>query len=103
MCAGPVRPLHTHGWADQTVPLEGQTLAPGIAQGDGFKALQGWRQTDGCTALWPDRITSDGSCQRRRRTSCLPGARLELALHAGGDAIPEGWATLALDWFENPP
>ena len=25
-CAGPVKLLHTHGWRDQTVPLEGRPL-----------------------------------------------------------------------------
>jgi len=101
-CAGPVRLLHTHGWADQTVPLEGRSLAPGIAEGDVFQALQIWRETDGCTAMRPDRATTEGLCQQRSWSSCLPGARLDFALHPGGHIIPEGWVTLALDWFETP-
>ena len=101
-CAGPVRLLHTHGWADRTVPLEGRTLGPGFAQGDVFEALQVWRETDGCTAIRPDRITTEGPYQRRSWTSCLPGAGLDFALHPGGHTIPKGWATLALDWFEKP-
>jgi len=101
-CAGPVRLLQTHGWAEQTVPLEGRTLAQGIAEGDVFVALQIWRATDGYTAMQPDSITSEGLYQRRRWTSCLPGAGLDFALHPDGHVIPEGWATLALDWFKNP-
>ncbi len=101
-CAGPVRLLHTHGWADQTVPLEGRILGSDFAQGDVFKALQIWRETDGCTAMRPDSITSDGPNLRRSWTACLPGARLDFVLHPGGHMIPKGWATLAMDWFEKP-
>ena len=53
-CAGPVNLLHTHGWRDKTVPLEGRPLGGGrIVQGDVFQAMQIWRATNGCapTAL----------------------------------------------------
>ena len=40
-CAGPVRLLHTHGWRDETVPLEGRPLRGGeILQGDVFHGLE---------------------------------------------------------------
>jgi polyhydroxybutyrate depolymerase len=102
-CTGPVRLLHTHGWADMTVPLEGRVLGSGFAQGDVFAALDLWRKVDGCTALRPDGLKGKGLYQIREWTDCTTGADLAFALHPGAHGIPEGWATLALDWFEGRP
>ena len=102
-CAGPVRLLHTHGWTDLTVPLEGRVLGSGFAQGDVFAALEIWREVDGCTALRPDSFAEKGIYQTRNWTRCSPGADLVFALHPGGHTIPQGWATLALNWFEGAP
>jgi polyhydroxybutyrate depolymerase len=99
-CNGPVRLLHTHGWTDLTVPLEGRMLGSGFAQGDVFAALSLWRETNGCTAMRPDSFATKGPFQIREWTACLPGAGLAFALHPGGHTVPKGWATLALDWFE---
>ena len=43
-CAGPVKLLHTHGWRDRTVPLEGRPLRPGLEQGDIFAGSPGLAQ-----------------------------------------------------------
>ncbi len=102
-CKGPVRLLHTHGWADMTVPLEGRPLRGGLVQGDVFQAMQIWRNTNGCTGLRPDTTGAKGLYQMRSWTTCQSGARLDFALHDGGHGIPKGWATLALDWFEALP
>lgn len=102
-CNGPVRLLHTHGWTDLTVPLEGRMLGSGFAQGDVFAALSIWREADGCTAMRPDSFATKGTFQIRAWTNCLPGAGLAFALHPGGHTVPTGWATLALDWFEGRP
>jgi polyhydroxybutyrate depolymerase len=102
-CKGPVRLLHTHGWADMTVPLEGREIFPGFVQGDVFAALEIWRETGGCSRLRPDDLVTKGIYSIRSWTSCQPGARLDFALHDGGHSIPKGWATLALDWFEALP
>lgn len=99
-CAGPVRLLHTHGWTDLTVPLEGREVVSGFVQGDVFAALQVWRDTNGCTLMRPDAFATLAPYQIRTWTRCLPGAQLDFALHPGGHTIPKGWATLALDWFE---
>ncbi len=100
-CAGPVRMLHTHGWRDQTVPLEGRPLGGGaIRQGDIFEALQTWRQVNGCTGVRADEFSTDATFWRRRWTRCMPGSALELVLHPDPHGIPEGWPILALDWFE---
>lgn len=102
-CAGPVRLLHTHGWRDQTVPLEGRpTRLTGIEQGDIFETMARWRAENGCSKYRADRFVTEGAFWRRIWTHCAAGA-LELALHPGGHEIPPEWAGLVLDWFESLP
>jgi polyhydroxybutyrate depolymerase len=99
-CAAPVKLLHTHGWRDQTVPLEGRPLGNGqIKQGDVWFAMQIWRDTNGCDGLRADSFEDIGDFWIRRWDSCASGD-LEFALHPGGHGIPRGWSNLALDWFE---
>lgn len=100
-CAGPVKLLHTHGWRDQTVPLEGHPLRPSVAQSDIFAGLALWRSVNGCVGERPDTFDTDGPFWRRAWNDCTPSTTLELALHQGGHEIPEGWPTLALNWFES--
>lgn len=100
-CKGPVSLLHTHGWRDRTVPLEGRPLRSGaIKQGDVFQGMQIWRETNGCTNLRADTFDTSGDFWRRKWDSCDHGA-LEFALHQGAHGIPKGWSTMALDWFES--
>lgn len=99
-CKGPVRLLHTHGWRDTTVPLEGRPLRSGeIKQGDVFYAMQIWRETNGCAGMRADRFDTEGAFWRRVWDRCDAGA-LEFAMHTGAHGIPRGWAEMALDWFE---
>jgi len=98
-CAGPVRLFHMHGLADRTVPMAGRQIAPGFMQGDVLEAMEIWRATNTCPDVPPAVRQGIYSVQRWNR--CAPGADLELALHAGGHAIPNGWAEMALDWFED--
>jgi polyhydroxybutyrate depolymerase len=108
-CAGPVRLLHTHGWTDATVPLEGRILrsagadGQAIAQGDIFATMEIWRAANGCTALRADAFVTEGPFWRRSWTRCSPGTALELALFPGDHRIPLGWSDMALDWFEALP
>lgn len=100
-CAGPVKMLHTHGWSDTTVPLEGRPIWGGrIHQGDIFLGLGIWREKNGCNAGRPDRFVTKGTFWRRIWTTCDEGTALELAMHAGGHGIPKGWSDMAVDWFE---
>ena len=106
-CAGDVRLLHTHGWTDGTVPLEGRVLrgadirdVGALAQGDVFHAMDIWRETNDCVHLKADRFVTEGFFWRRAWDRCLQGSALELALFPGGHVIPRGWADMALDWFE---
>ncbi|PWR03383.1 polyhydroxybutyrate depolymerase [Meridianimarinicoccus roseus] len=103
-CAGPVRLLHTHGWTDGTVPLEGRPLRGGqIMQGDVFAAFQVWRAANGCDGLRATRFDTSGPFWRRAWTDCAPGSALELALHPGGHLVPDGWADMAADWLATLP
>jgi polyhydroxybutyrate depolymerase len=97
-CAGPVRLLHTHGLADRTVPLEGREVASGFRQGNVYEAMQIWRATDACGAVAARNSTAIFDVQHWG--DCAPGSDLIFALHDGGHSIPEGWADMALDWFE---
>ncbi|MFQ6551796.1 alpha/beta hydrolase family esterase [Aestuariibius insulae] len=108
-CGGPVRLLHTHGWTDGTVPLEGRLLrgeswqdADAVVQGDVFYAMEIWRATNGCAQSRPDtdRFVTDDYYLRRAWMECSEGSALELAIFPGGHTVPRGWADFALDWVE---
>lgn len=100
-CAGPVNLLHTHGWKDKTVPLEGRPLGGGrIFQGDIWVTMQIWRETNGCTGMRADSFDINDNFWVRKWDTCKTGA-LEFALHQGAHGIPRGWATMAIDWFES--
>ncbi|MEO0370866.1 MAG: alpha/beta fold hydrolase [Pseudomonadota bacterium] len=106
-CAGPVRLLHTHGWRDGTVPLEGRNVRggpigdpDGFSQGDVFHAMEIWRQANGCVYGKADSFATEGPFWIRKWERCDEGSALEFALFPGGHIVPEGWADLMLDWFE---
>ncbi|MEM7440322.1 MAG: alpha/beta fold hydrolase [Pseudomonadota bacterium] len=106
-CAGPVKMLHTHGWTDGTVPLEGRVLRgedardpQALIQGDIFYAMRLWRETNGCFQLKADKFVTKGPFWRRKWERCSDGSALELALFPGGHVIPKGWVDLTVDWFE---
>ncbi len=99
-CNGPVDLLHTHGWRDKTVPLEGRPLRNGeILQGDIFVTLQIWRGENRCERMRADNFDTSGDFWRRSWDTCQEGS-LEFALHQGAHGIPKGWATMAMNWFE---
>ena len=100
-CSGPVRMFHTHGWRDETVPLEGRPLRDGaILQGDVFYSLGVIRELNGCNQLRADGYQTDDKYWVRWWTRCAPDTALRFALHTGGHMIPEGWADMTMDWFE---
>ncbi len=100
-CQGPVKLLHTHGWKDKTVPLEGRPLGGGtIEQGDVFYAMQIWRETNTCPGMRADSFDTSGPFWHRKWETCEAGA-LEFVMHQGAHGIPKGWTDMALDWFES--
>lgn len=103
-CAGPVRLLHTHGWRDKTVPLEGRVLRQTgkgtFAQGDVFNSMLLWRQVNGCSNYRADRFRTDEYYWLRVWDHCKPGTALEFAMFDGGHGVPRGWAKLVFDWLE---
>ena len=101
-CAGPVRLLHTHGFSDTTVPLEGRQMGHSeVAQSDIFEGLQLWRRVDGCGSRAGAHDVS-GPIWRKTWTDCKAGT-LEFALHSGSHEVPKGWADMAIAWFDALP
>ncbi len=107
-CNGAVRLLHTHGWRDTTVPLEGRVVRgedandpDALMQGDVFYAFDVWRKENGCFQLRGDRFETSGMFWQRAWDRCTPGTALELALFDGGHTVPAGWATMMLDWLDS--
>ena len=99
-CAGPVRLFHTHGKADQTVPLLGREINPDFVQGNVFEAVETWRLTNGCASAEADETVQLGIYSVQHWTDCQPGTDLRFALHEGGHSIPKGWAQMVVEWFE---
>ncbi|SDZ73911.1 alpha/beta hydrolase family esterase [Rubrimonas cliftonensis] len=103
-CAAPVRLLHTHGWSDTVVPIEGRAVGGGVlTQGDLFAGLDLLRAANGCASDAPDAYDAPAPFLRRFWADCAPGAALGLALWPGGHATPRGWADMALDWVGGLP
>jgi len=99
-CSGPAKLLHTHGWRDETVPLEGRRIRDIAEQGDVFASLAIWRRVNGCARQAPAEIEAGQTAWHRRWTGCAADAWLELALHGGGHEVPDFWAGMARAWFE---
>lgn len=98
-CGGPLRLLHTHGWTDRTVPLEGRPLGDRFLQGDIFEGMALWRRANACASPAPSGVSQSGTFLRRK-WDCALGFARELALYPGGHRVPKGWADMALDWME---
>ena len=62
-----------------------------------------FREASGCSQMRPDIVSTTGAFWRRSWTSCAVGSALELALHPGGHAIPDGWAPMVADWLDTLP
>ncbi len=103
-CTGPVKLLHTHGWKDGTVPLEGRPIGPidnpRIVQGDVFHGLQVMREVNSCQYLKADKYHTSGQFLKRWWTRCNPESALQFNLFPGGHSVTKGWAKEAIDWFE---
>ncbi len=102
-CIGPVHMLHTHGFADKLVPLEGRTwhndeFDVTVSQADIWEGLKLWRRENECPNNAVKHDVKDGNW--RKRWSCGQGS-LELVLHKRGHTLPKNWTSIVLDWFEN--
>lgn len=103
-CGGPVHLYHAHGFADRTVPVEGQEMTwygHDFEMGDVQKALGIWRGSMGCP-MKADASDTAGAVWIKRWTAC-GGGSLTYALGPGNHGRPETWVTDLLDWFEALP
>jgi len=100
-CNGPFNMLHTHGWRDGTVPLEGRVIGGGrIEQGDVFHSLRVLREINGCDNYKADEFAKLDIYWSRWWKRCTSRNTLQFNLHYGGHIVPVGWATQAINWFE---
>ncbi len=105
-CAGPVKLLHTHGWSDTTVPLEGRKLGGGAyQQGDIWAGMEIWRKANRCpddkpTSFSQTDVSHSGPFWKRQWDDCDSDSALEFVLWSGGHTLPSGWSEMAIEWFE---
>ncbi|MEO1494497.1 MAG: PHB depolymerase family esterase [Pseudomonadota bacterium] len=95
-CRGPVRILHTHGRADDIVPL-------GRSERTRFntpvrESLDKIGAVAGCTHPGTKKGFKD--YERTTWWGCQPGSSVELMLHKGGHNPPVSWYPTVIDWFE---
>ena len=103
-CAGPVHLFHTHGFNDQTVPLEGRKVSWGgrqFHQGNILKGLDIWREVNGCTGA-ANSNSAKGDHWEKRWTNCDSGS-IRLQITPIGHGIPKGWSLDVIDWFGQIP
>ena len=99
-CKGPVKMLHTHGWSDPVVPIEGRSVAGGrYTQGDLGVGLDLIRRANKCIKDDPDKYDVSGAMWHRTWTKCQEGSALEYVLHPAGHKVPRGWYAVALEWL----
>ncbi len=98
--SGPIDLLHTHGFQDGTVPLEGRPLRSERAQGDVFEGLALLRRTNQCGSDRADTYAMSETFWCKAWTECDGGTELELCLHQAGHGVPQGWSEMAVAWFE---
>lgn len=96
-CATPVNLLHTHGTADDVVPMGGRPIGDHARQGNVMRGLEIWRTVDGCQAA-PSRTFEAHGLACEVWEGCASGKEIELCRHPGGHMIPDNWTGFVLDW-----
>jgi polyhydroxybutyrate depolymerase len=97
VCEQPTHLRHTHGTADQTVPMEGRAIG-NSRQGDVLEGFQTWRSTNGCDEDGSEKIVGTSTCSVW--SNCTSGKELQLCLHGGRHVVPAGYLSDSLDWAE---
>lgn len=103
---GPVHLMHIHGLADDTVPVKGRFIRPGLHQGNAYSSLDTLRRINGCTiaAGRDERVPLSGGPEGvncRIDTACGSGHNLKACFHDGGHYISGSWYQDAWDFLEN--
>ena len=105
-CNGPVRMLHTHGWTDSVVPLEGRKIVTSqvmALQGHIMEGLEIWRRVNRCNPEATAHTIITDKYWSRTWDDCAPGSALQFVLYPGGHQVPAFWPKLVMDWFEIRP
>ena len=99
-CARPVRLLHTHGRADEVVPLQKnhRWSSGGAVMRPLGEALDKVARTSGCVNRGDQESFRD--YDRTTWQGCPRGTSVDLLLHNGGHTIPLSWYSTVIDWFE---
>lgn len=95
-CARPVRILHTHGRADDIVPLTPSKRTEFNTPIE--ESLSKIGTVAGCTHAGTKKQYKD--YERTTWWGCQAGSSVELMLHNGGHNPPLSWYPTVIDWFE---
>lgn len=99
-CARPVRLLHTHGRADQIVPInpDSSDRSGGARYNPVSETVAKMARSSGC--IEAGRPTKFREYERVSWKSCGLGGSVDLLLHDGAHTIPYSWYSVIVDWFE---
>ncbi|MEV8467110.1 alpha/beta fold hydrolase [Fluviibacterium sp. DFM31] len=104
-CAASVRLLHSHGFTDRTLPVEGtgmEWFGYSFEVASVFDGLEVWQRTMGCPPK-ADTAEVTAAAWTKAWTGCAEGGQLTLQLLPGGHGRRAGWAEAVLDWLEPAP
>ncbi len=99
-CSQPVRLMHSHGWRDNTVPIEGRIIPnKNIRQGDVFASMSLLRSASKLNDHKPEKFS------KNQETMCRSWAQnnLRLCIYPQGHSIPHKWMSKVITWFEALP
>lgn len=97
--SGPVALQHVHGLDDPMVPMTGQTEPDthGARQESVFTAIDLWVAHNHCDGAAHRSVLGPYTCDQY--TGC--DAPVELCVHEGAHALPDGWEAATVDFFDD--
>lgn len=102
---GPVSLFHIHGLSDDTVPIRGRLIRPGLHQGNVYRNLETLRRIGGCSEQERKRenVTLPGgpegvACETD--IACGSGQLIRACFHDGGHYVAGNWYRAAFAFLE---
>ena len=103
---GPVHLFHIHGLDDDTVPVRGRRIRPGLHQGNAFNNLETMRRINGCpaSAHRREQVTLPGgpegvTCEIDN--ACTSRHNIRACFHSGGHYVAGNWYRAAWAFLED--